>query len=75
MTQPGESDTASIGGLVQELLGCQWGRSISRRGLPGAEPCEQRAVQIVVLHEGEHAVPFKLCAKHRDIVLSESTPR
>jgi hypothetical protein len=63
----------SAGGLIQELLGCQWGRGIARAD--DLEPCSQRAVQIVVLHQGEHQVSLKLCARHRDIVLEESTPR
>lgn len=62
-----------MGGLIQELLGCQWGRGVSRDD--DAQPCGERAVQIVVLHDGPSERAFKLCARHRDVVLSESTPR
>jgi hypothetical protein len=60
------------GRAIHRLLGCEFGRAISR---PGDElPCEEAAVQIVVLHDGPRAAEFKLCARHRDLVLSESTP-
>jgi hypothetical protein len=32
-------------------------------------------VQIVVLHDGPREMAVKLCAKHRDRILQETTPR
>lgn len=32
-----------------------------------------RAVQIVVLHHGEHELAVKLCARHRDLILANTT--
>lgn len=63
----------SLGGLVKELLGCQWGRGISHPD--DLLPCNEQAVQIVVLHDGDAEVGFKFCAKHRDLVLRETEAR
>lgn len=62
----------TVSGVVQELLGCAWGRHIA---LPDdREPCPEQAVQIVVLHDGPEERELKLCARHRDLVLAETTP-
>lgn len=64
----------TLGELVDELLGCQWGPgSIQHRD--DLLPCDRAAVQVVVLHDGPKTMSFKLCEKHRDIVMNESTPR
>jgi hypothetical protein len=60
--------------IAQELLGCEWGR----RGVSTVDdqlPCRDRAVQIVVLHDGPFEMAFRFCATHRDRVLAETTPR
>ncbi|HEX3539614.1 MAG TPA: hypothetical protein VHT75_04145 [Acidimicrobiales bacterium] len=58
--------------LFQDLLGCQWGRRIS---LPDdSRPCAEQAVQIVVLHDGDDEVDFKLCAHHRELVKTHTDP-
>lgn len=56
--------------IFQELLGCQWGRDIATKD--DSEPCSEQAVQIVVLHAGEHERGFKLCERHRDRILNET---
>lgn len=62
----------SIHSILHELLGCAWGRKI---GLSNdTEPCGEKAVQIVVLYHGDKQFDVKLCAKHRDVVLAETTP-
>jgi hypothetical protein len=62
----------SVSGMVQELLGCAWGRHIA---LPDdREPCQDQAVQIVVLHDGPKVRALELCARHRDLVLAGTTP-
>lgn len=59
---------------LHELLGCEFGHGrIAHQD--DLAPCDQQAVQIVALHDGPHERRFKLCEKHRDLVLNESTPR
>lgn len=59
-------------GLVQELLGCQWGRAVS---LPDdKEPCPRTAVGYVVLHDGPATLPLKLCDEHRKRIEEETDP-
>jgi hypothetical protein len=70
MTPPHTSDSP----LLHALLGCEWGRTIGIATLGDGQHCAERAVQIVVLHDGPWERPFKLCAAHRDRVLSETTP-
>ena len=64
---------ASVQGMIEAMLDCEWGISISRPDDP--LPCHEKAVQFVVLHDGPHSEGFKLCARHYDLVLDESTPR
>lgn len=59
--------------MVVELLGCAWGRSV--RTEDDQTECPNQAEQIVVVHDGPHAIDLKLCAQHRDRVLAETTPR
>ena len=68
------TDDLIMAGLVGAMLGCEWGRRISdpREIAPA---CTERAVQSVVLHEGEVEAHYKLCAKHRDLVLKATDPR
>lgn len=58
--------------ILQELLGCAWGREVSTPD--DQELCPNQAVQIVVLHKGYYECYLKLCAVHRDRILSETTP-
>lgn len=59
---------------VHDLLGCAFGHGmIAHRD--DMEPCDEAAVQIVALHDGPREMHFKLCGRHRDLILSESTPR
>lgn len=58
--------------IIRELVGCEWGRNI--RTADDDEPCNEQAHNIIVLHEGKASMPFKLCARHRDRVLAETTP-
>lgn len=62
----------TVESMVQELIGCAWGR---RLGTPDdTEPCNEQAVQIVVLHDGGDEKAVKLCPKHRDRILQETDP-
>jgi len=67
------SSEPCVAGLVGALLGCQWGSDIAHPD--DLLPCSERAVQIVVLHDGPRKMAFKLCARHRDLALAESTAR
>lgn len=69
MTQPEKSAT----GVLQELLGCEWGRRIATPD--DTEKCSDRAANIVVVHEGDAEASFKLCSRHRDRALAETTAR
>lgn len=65
---PGAAET------MHALLGCEFGHGgIAHRD--DAKPCVEAAVQIVALHDGPREMHFKLCARHRELVLTESTPR
>ncbi len=61
-----------VGRALQELVGCSWGRSIWTNEDPAL--CHERSVQLMVLHDGHYEYGVKLCAKHRDAVLAETTP-
>lgn len=58
--------------VLQQLLGCAWGRTVAMTG--DAEPCPKRAERIVVFHAGETQVEARLCAHHLEIALRETTP-
>lgn len=60
-------------GILRELFGCEWGGKISTPD--DTADCDERAVQIVAVHDGEWNGAFKLCPAHRDRVLAETTPR
>lgn len=64
--------TGLLDDLLQDLLGCVWGRFISTED--DSDVCGERAEQIVVLHDGDRECALKLCAKHRDRVFAETTP-
>lgn len=58
---------------IQKLIGCSWGRTIS---LPDDRvPCPERAVQIVVLHEGPKEYEVRLCPRHLVVVNQRTDPR
>jgi hypothetical protein len=61
--------------IWQRLLGCAWGRDIVSNDDP--DPCPEQAVVVIAVHPAAgdpRYVEVRLCAKHRDIVLAESTP-
>lgn len=60
-------------GILQALLGCEWGRSVKTPD--DMEPCDQPAAQIVVVHQGDAEIGFRLCPRHRDRIFQETTPR
>lgn len=62
-----------VAGLIHELLGCQWGRGVST--VDDKLPCDEQAVQIVVVHDGPQEMALKLCPKHRDRILEETDAR
>ena len=64
----------SVGDLIlQDLLGCQWGRRVKT---PDDEAeCQEQAVCMVVVHDGAAEMCFKLCERHHERVLQETTPR
>lgn len=66
-------DGSVSAGLVQALLGCEWGRRVSSDD--DLAPCDAQATSMVCLHEGDGQITLKLCDRHRAIVDSESTPR
>lgn len=58
---------------IGELLGCDWGYRIFTADYP--QPCDNAAVQIVVLHDHDVATrDVKLCTAHREFVLGETNP-
>ena len=59
---------------IHMLLGCAWGRSIGMTAADQENPCEAKAVQLVVLHQAGYERAVKLCAEHRDIVEKETEP-
>lgn len=65
--------STTTGEMVQELLGCTWGRAI--RTPDDEQPCPDQAVQIIIVHNGADEIALKLCSRHRDRVLTETTPR
>ena len=36
--------------------------------------CEEQAVRIVVMHEGESSFDIRVCQRHLDVLLENSTP-
>jgi hypothetical protein len=53
--------------VVQQLIGCAWGRVVSTDDDP--EPCPDQAVAIVVLQ-----FTLKLCTRHKERMDRETTP-
>lgn len=60
--------------IAQNLIGCSWGRKMIASG--DVEPCPERAVQIVMLHDRENGTEYevRLCEAHLAIVLAETEP-
>jgi hypothetical protein len=69
----GWGELRQAGGPVQALLGCAWGRTVSTPD--DTERCPRRAVQIVVLHNGDASLDLKLCNQHVTRLSRETTPR
>lgn len=64
-----------LGDLVHHLIGCSWGHEYGLKTPDDPGPCEEKAAQVVVIHDGPREMPFKLCTRHRDRALAETTPR
>lgn len=58
--------------IIGTLLGCSWGRTLMAPD--DLKTCPNQAVQILVLHNDDSEVEVKLCAKHRDRILADTTP-
>jgi hypothetical protein len=58
---------------IRALIGCHWGAAIHTAEDP--DECPERAVQIVVLHDGPGEAAFRLCQRHLDFVQTQTTPR
>lgn len=69
---PFSEDTSNVQDMIQELIGCAWGRTVKTPD--DDQACTERAVQIVVIHDGSDEKEFKLCVVHRDRILKETTP-
>lgn len=63
----------AIHGVVQQLLGCQWGRGLAATD----EPCPEQADGMVMLHvEGSESdtIAVKLCDHHIEAIKAETEP-
>lgn len=67
-----EHKVAAYERLTEPLLGCDWGKSVMTPD--DQEPCTDRAVQIIVVHNGPATRDLKLCAKHVERLSQETTP-
>jgi hypothetical protein len=61
-----------IGALVQQLLGCAWGRSLWSPD--DTEPCQKQAVKIIVLHHNGEEADARLCDHHSAVVMLLTDP-
>lgn len=58
---------------IRALLGCSWGHQVYAPD--DAEPCYERAVQIVIVHrENNVETEVRLCQHHLDRLEQETTP-
>jgi hypothetical protein len=62
----------TLNAIVDELIGCAWGRKVTTPDDPW--PCPNQARTVVVVHDGEDQRELKLCDRHRDRVMAETTP-
>lgn len=69
----GWGELRQVGGPVQSLLGCAWGRTVSTPD--DAAMCPFQAAQIVVVHNGDVSVDLKLCRRHVERLSRETTQR
>ncbi len=69
----GWGELRQVGGPIQSLLGCTWGRTVHTPD--DAEPCPRQAVQIVVVHDGGASVDLRLCTRHVGRLSQETMPR
>lgn len=67
-----ESKFESYERMTQPLLGCEWGKSVMTPD--DQDPCTERAVQIIVVHNGPAARELKLCEKHKERLEEETVP-
>jgi hypothetical protein len=63
----------SVVDLVHQLLGCSWGHVV--RTADDEQPCVDAAVRIVIVHDGPFAKDLRLCRRHLERVLAETTQR
>ena len=58
---------------IQHLLGCTWGWAF--RKMDGStQPCTEKAIRIIVVHDGPEEYYLKLCALHVEQVIADTTP-
>jgi hypothetical protein len=70
LAKQAEDIQPGAGAMVQELLGCAWGRKLWTDD--DQEPCAEQAKAIVVMHNPDEpgtTLGLKLCAKHNDFVM------
>lgn len=58
---------------IQQLLGCAYGLTVSLH--EDDPPCPKKAVQIVVLHDGDGQHEVRLCAEHLAVIEMHTKPR
>lgn len=63
---------AGVGEVIQQLLGCSWGRKIVMGN--DMALCPEKAVKIVILHDGPDEMEVRLCALHLAVVEGETVP-
>jgi hypothetical protein len=63
----------AVAELLHTLLGCSWGHVVSTPD--DLEPCDQDAVQIVIVHDGPWSKDLRLCQRHVDRLALETTSR
>lgn len=62
----------TLNAIVEELIGCAWGRKITTPD--DTEPCPNQAHTVVVVHDGDFEAALKLCQAHNERILAETTP-
>jgi hypothetical protein len=68
----GELELRALPSIVQELIGCAWGRKLASPD--DAEPCDEQAVRIIVLHHDGEELEVRLCGRHADAVVELTDP-
>jgi hypothetical protein len=62
----------TLDAIVNALIGCAWGHTVETPDDP--LPCRNQAVAIVVVHLVHEQRELKLCEKHRERLMAETTP-